>query len=195
MPNPDGTFTPRKGRYYFLEPGCEFLPRSMLGGHWFEEKPYQTGPYSTLPSPKPVWVNGSTTFPAGWPDVHCCCGIWPEFTPTRARITVTIPGHPTFEADADVIGSVFGTIIAQWHFVAFGYRYSIFLGCDPCAVTITSYPCNVAGSILFPFVELDQGDGYVVTVEGSGLTLSENTSGLCFAGCSVLARFYGTPIP
>ena len=77
VPNGDGTFTPQKGRYYFLEPGCEFQQHSQLGGHWWEGKPFQTGAWSTLPSPAPVWVNGSTTFPVGWPEVHCCCGVWP----------------------------------------------------------------------------------------------------------------------
>lgn len=86
---------PRKGRYFFLDGHTVFDNRSMLGGHWWEGHPFQTGPLSTLETPVPRWVNGSIHLPAGWPQVACCGWGIPRFIPTSCRLTLSRIASPT----------------------------------------------------------------------------------------------------
>lgn len=90
VPNEDGTLTPRKGRYYFVDGNRDFIPRSMLGGHWFEDKPYQTGPWSTANSPRPVWVNGASPAMGEGMNVGCACGLI-DSPVSRAEGVFTFP--------------------------------------------------------------------------------------------------------
>lgn len=191
--NPPARPVARLGRYYFLADDAQFIQRSGLGGHWFEGRPFQTGHLATSNTHPVTWVDGSTNFPVGWPDIHCCCGLWPEFTPTATWIKVTIPGVGEHEDWAYATGSVFGTILARFQSTTFGDRYQCYLQCPACTTQITSYPCNLAGSSGSIFLEDDQADDYMVSCAFSGVTLSHWTTGLCYAGCSALVRFYGTP--
>jgi hypothetical protein len=89
---------PVRGRYYFLPRGVEFWQRSLLGGWWWE-RPFQTGPFATLPTPRPTWVDGSTDFPHRGAPI-CPCGVeGGEFVPVRAQLHMIRESGETWTGD------------------------------------------------------------------------------------------------
>lgn len=190
-PNGDGTTTPRKGRYYFLGPRVKFLSHTGLGGHWWEGHPFQVGDLATEETPKPVWVNGSRSLGSGYPDVVCCCGLYPPFVASRVHITIVKGAATLYDADQTLLVPTAGFIQAYWSPLGVGYTYYIQLTCDPCDAFFTSSPCLTGGAHLDVFIEDRPGDtGYQVTARGTNLTVAHPTTTVCKTGCVVTVRFY-----
>lgn len=196
VPNGDGTTTPRFGRYYFLEPGCAFRQHSQLGGHWWEGHPFQTGDWSTAEVPKPAWVNGSMTFPIGWPAVHCCFGLFPEFAPTRATMIQTRQSDGAVtSANAVAVSSTGTGYAAYWLLTTFN---PIVLGvnCSTSFAGVGSPFCGPPSQALEVFLDPSITDpDYQFTARRSPATLPWLPTQLCTLLSSVEIRFYGTPIP
>lgn len=110
-----GGLVPRRGSYYFLDQGVQFLQRSNLGGWWFEGRGhFQEGSDSTLSVPDPFWVNGAIPAGLDWPAVHCCRLLFPDFTPTRAAVVIErVSDGARWEVDADTVAKIAGTYIAE----------------------------------------------------------------------------------
>jgi hypothetical protein len=165
IPDPDGTLVKRQGMYYFLEPGVEFWSHSMLGGHWFEGHPFQTGPFSTAEEPKPQWVNGAMPVGPGWPpDPHCCCGAYPAFTCARVEFTVT-------RTDTGVSMTVLATTVFQvGDSIQAHCLHGHNLASDstlPCPACTPSYFTTNCGPLIPAEIEVESGvddPSYVVSL-------------------------------
>lgn len=84
VPDGAGGYTPIPFQYFFVEKEAGSAGRTMLGGHWWEGKPFQAGPYSTAMTPAPAWQNGQPPAHATWP---CAAGC--HACRTLAGATVT----------------------------------------------------------------------------------------------------------
>lgn len=193
VPFAGGPMTPVKGRYYFVDGATEFEQHSMLGGHWWEGHPFQTGEYATLDTPRPSWVNGaSPPTDEGWP-FGCCCGhvsgqvvqALGEFHFPNPAEDFSGAAHAIVQ-DSDHLRCTFGPIPTVT-------SVNVDINCNDCSLNQIWTPiCAVSGSITW----LDEGlpdPGYMVTILGSNLRL--NRGGVnplnCRFPCTAKVRLYG----
>jgi hypothetical protein len=182
----------RSGRYYWLAPGVEFIPHSQLGGHWWEGRPFQTGEWSTVERPPPAWVDGAIPAGGSWPSIHCCQGLWPQFTCTRARLTmVRLSDGQVVVREADSISQVdcrVGAIYDVSLFLANG----VTLG-DP--VVPNNFSASFCGPIsqqLEAFFDHGIADPlYRISLRRSLTSVIWPTTQLCTQASSVRVDFFG----
>lgn len=195
VPGPGPTKTARIGRYYFLPKDAEFLQHSKLGGHWFEGPPFQSGDYSTLKNPKPVWVDGSMNFEPGWSAPTCCTSGLKPFIPSHAELRIIHRG-PNFTDTllSATIGEFQGNVLATFQPHAFGNRYTVALHChDTNHGIVNECQPGVNQPLTLNFEPLPPP--YICTLNSATAVLNRPTGGACYTSCAVRVRFYGTLKP